>query len=189
MCLSSVTDLRFNRSSKLDHLLCIDRRGCYKKLMRESLERQQVSFLCEWSIIRDKQIPQCFPESWKKKYFKLISLYCFFVAVQLHGPVWLFATPWTTACQASPTSLSPWVCSNSCIALFKYLQHYSPGEERNGTWTRPGSMHDTGCLGLVHWDDPKGWYEEGGGRGIQDGEHVYTHGRFMMMNGKTNTVL
>ena len=29
----------------------------------------------------------------------------------------------------------------------------------------PGSMHDTGCLGLVHWDDPKGWCgrEEGGG--------------------------
>ena len=20
----------------------------------------------------------------------------------------------------------------------------------------PGSMHDTGCLGLVHWDDPEG---------------------------------
>ena len=29
----------------------------------------------------------------------------------------------------------------------------------------PGSMHDTGCLGLVHWDDPEGWYREGGGRG------------------------
>ena len=25
------------------------------------------------------------------------------------------------------------------------------------------SMHDTGCLGLVHWDDPEGWYGEGGG--------------------------
>ena len=25
-------------------------------------------------------------------------------------------------------------------------------------------MHDTVCLGLVHWDDPEGWYEEGGGR-------------------------
>ena len=24
-------------------------------------------------------------------------------------------------------------------------------------------MHDTGCLGLVHWDDPEGWYGEGGG--------------------------
>ena len=25
----------------------------------------------------------------------------------------------------------------------------------------PGSMHDTGCLGLVHWDKPEGWYGEG----------------------------
>ena len=38
-----------------------------------------------------------------------------------------------------------------------------------------GSMYDTGCLGLVHWDDPDGWDEEGGGRGFQDGEHMYTH--------------
>ena len=37
----------------------------------------------------------------------------------------------------------------------------------------PGSMHNTGCLGLVHWDDPEGWYGEGGGRRIQDGERVY----------------
>ena len=28
----------------------------------------------------------------------------------------------------------------------------------------PGSMHDTGCSGLVHWNDPEGWYGEGGGR-------------------------
>ena len=27
----------------------------------------------------------------------------------------------------------------------------------------PGSMHNTGCLGLVHWDNPEGWYREGGG--------------------------
>ena len=27
----------------------------------------------------------------------------------------------------------------------------------------PGSMNDTGCLGLVHWDDSEGWYREGGG--------------------------
>ena len=34
-------------------------------------------------------------------------------------------------------------------------------------------MHDTGCSGLVHWDDPEGWDREGGGRGVQDGEtHV-----------------
>ena len=53
----------------------------------------------------------------------------------------------------------------------------------------PGSMHDTGRSGLVHWDDPEGWYGEGGGRGVQDGEHVYTRGRFMLMYGKTNTIL
>ena len=53
----------------------------------------------------------------------------------------------------------------------------------------PGSMQDTGSLGLVHWDDPEGWYGEGGGWGVQDGEHVYTHGGFMFMYGKTNTIL
>ena len=32
--------------------------------------------------------------------------------------------------------------------------------------TSPGLMQDIGCLGLVHWDDPEGWYGEGGsGRG------------------------
>ena len=38
----------------------------------------------------------------------------------------------------------------------------------------PGSMHDTGCSGLVHWDDAEEWY---------------THGRFMLMYGKTDTIL
>ena len=43
----------------------------------------------------------------------------------------------------------------------------------------PGSMHDTGCLGLVHWDDPEGGYGEGGGKRVQDGDHRYTCGRFI----------
>ena len=51
------------------------------------------------------------------------------------------------------------------------------------------SMQDTGCLGLVHWDDPERWYEEGGGRGVQDWELVYNRGGFMLMYGKINTVL
>ena len=33
----------------------------------------------------------------------------------------------------------------------------------------PGLMHDTGCSGLVPWDDPEGSYGEGGGREVQDG--------------------
>ena len=52
-----------------------------------------------------------------------------------------------------------------------------------------GSMQDTECLGLVHWDDPERWYGEGGGRGVQDWELMYTRGGFMLMYGETNTVL
>ena len=42
--------------------------------------------------------------------------------------------------------------------------------------TSPGLMHNTGCLGLVHWDDPEEWYGEGGGsreEGSGWGTHVY----------------
>jgi len=53
----------------------------------------------------------------------------------------------------------------------------------------PGSMHDTRCSGLVHWDDPEEWYGEGGGRRVQDGEHMYTCAGFMSMYGKTNIIL
>ena len=50
-------------------------------------------------------------------------------------------------------------------------------------------MHDTGCSGLVYWDDPEGGDGERGGRGVQDREHVYTHGGFMLIYEKTSTVL
>ena len=53
----------------------------------------------------------------------------------------------------------------------------------------PGLMHETGCSGLVHWDDPEGWDGEGVGRGVQDGEHKYTPGRFTSVYGKTTTIL
>ena len=53
--------------------------------------------------------------------------------------------------------------------------------------TSPGSIHDTGCLGLVHWDDPEGWYGEGRGRRVQDGDHRC--GGFMLMYSRTNTIL
>ena len=40
----------------------------------------------------------------------------------------------------------------------------------------PGSMNETGCLGLVHWDNPEGW----------DGEHLCAHGWFMSIYGKNH---
>ena len=53
----------------------------------------------------------------------------------------------------------------------------------------PYSLHEAGCSGLVHWDDPEEWDVEGGGRGVQDGEHVYTRGGFMSRMAKTTTAL
>ena len=50
-------------------------------------------------------------------------------------------------------------------------------------------MHDTGCLGRVPWDDPVGRDGEGGGRGVQDGEHIYARGGSMSIYGKTPTIL
>ena len=50
----------------------------------------------------------------------------------------------------------------------------------------PGLMHETGCSMLAHWDDLEEWNGEGGGRGVHDGEHMYTHGLFMSMYGKNH---
>ena len=49
-----------------------------------------------------------------------------------------------------------------------------------------GAMHETGCSGLVHWDDPEGWDGEGGGVECQDGEHMYTSGWFLWMYAKNH---
>ena len=57
----------------------------------------------------------------------------------------------------------------------------------------PGSIHDAGCSGLVHWDDPEGWDgEEGGKESSGCGTHVHESescGGFVSMYGKTNTIL
>ena len=55
--------------------------------------------------------------------------------------------------------------------------------------TSPGSMHETGCSGLVHRDDPEGWDGEGGGGGRSGwGTHVHplTHVNVWQ---KTTTIL
>ena len=50
----------------------------------------------------------------------------------------------------------------------------------------PGLMHESGCSGLVHSDDPEGWDGEGGGKGVRNGGHMYTHGWFMSLYGKNH---
>ena len=52
--------------------------------------------------------------------------------------------------------------------------------------TRASWMHEAGHSKLVLWDNPEGRAGEGGGRGVQDEVHMYTHGWFMSMYGKNH---
>ena len=72
------------------------------------------------------------------------------------------------------------ICENSIeTCILSYMKQIAS----------PGLIHESGCSGLVHWDDPEGWDRELGGRGVQDGEHMYTRGGFMSVYGQTNTKL
>ena len=55
--------------------------------------------------------------------------------------------------------------------------------------TSAGVMHKVGHSKPVLWNNPEGWGGKGGGRGVQDGEQIYTCDRSMSMYGKTNTIL
>ena len=69
-----------------------------------------------------------------------------------------------------------WFERTALKRILSYMKHIAS----------PGSMHETGCSGPVHWDDPEGWDGERGGRGVKDGEHMYTHGWFMSKYGKNH---
>ena len=79
------------------------------------------------------------------------------------------------------------VCASSLQTLCHPMDCSLPGSSVHGILQ--ARMHDTGCLGLVHGDDPEGWYGEGGGRRVQDGEHMYTCDGFILIFGKTNTIM
>ena len=52
-----------------------------------------------------------------------------------------------------------------------------------------GSMQDTGSLGLVHWDDPEGWYGEGVGAGLRMGNTCTPVADSCQWMEKTTTIL
>ena len=52
-----------------------------------------------------------------------------------------------------------------------------------------GLMHEIGCSGPVHWDDPEGWDGEEGGRGVQDGETCTPMADSCQCMAKTTTIL
>ena len=55
--------------------------------------------------------------------------------------------------------------------------------------TSPSLMHDTGCSGPEHWDDPEGWEGEGGGRGFRMGNTCTPMADSCQCMVKTTTIL
>ena len=129
----------------------------------------------------------------------------FIVIVQSPSHVQLFVTPWTETHQASLVftisqnllklmSVESVMPSNHLILccplpllplIFPSISVFSNESIlciRWPKWIITRFMNQ-------HWADPEGWYREGGGRRVQDGEHVYTSGGFMLIYGKTNTIL
>ena len=55
--------------------------------------------------------------------------------------------------------------------------------------TSPGSMYETGCSGLVHWDDPERWDGEGGGGVFRMGDTCIPMADSCQCIAKTTTIL
>ena len=52
-----------------------------------------------------------------------------------------------------------------------------------------GSVHETGCSGSVHWDDPGEWDGEGGGGGFRMGDTCIAMADSCQCMAKTATIL
>ena len=52
--------------------------------------------------------------------------------------------------------------------------------------TSASSMHAAGQSNPLFWDNPEGWGEEGGGKGVQDGDHMYMN---QLIYGKATIIL
>ena len=50
-------------------------------------------------------------------------------------------------------------------------------------------MHEVRFLGVMHWDDPEGWDEEGGGRGFTMGNTCRPMADSCECMAKTTTIL
>ena len=61
----------------------------------------------------------------------------------------------------------------------------------NFDWSGPSEylLRQYGLCLFYFFKFKLGWNGEGGGRRVQDGEHMYTCGGFILIFGKTNTVM
>ena len=127
----------------------------------------------------------------------LISTYCeffSFLIISSFIPLWLVKILDMISVSLNYLDLSCGLSTLENVLSMLEKNVYSAAVRQNVLYLSIKSLwskviQDTGCLGLVHGDDPGRWYGVGSGRGVQDWELMYTRGWFMSMYGKTSTVL
>ena len=80
-------------------------------------------------------------------------------------------------------------CNETLEDLIPQFSHISSAPLNNPDLASPGSMYETGCSGMVHWDDPEGWEGEGGGRGFRMGNICTPMADSCECMAKTTTIL
>ena len=112
------------------------------------------------------------------------------VKVKSLSRVWLLVTPWTAAYQAPPSMgfsrqkywsgvpLPSWKGM-----LYKQSFFFFP---QNKLWTKEYWVITTLSEKFIMFIIKK---TEGGGRRVRDGEHMYACGWFILIFGKTNTIM
>ena len=112
---------------------------------------------------------------WILKYLVLDSIFFFFLPsiCKTEKETQMYRTDFWTLWEKARVGWSERTASKHV-----YYQVWNRRQSRLDAWDK--------CSGLVHWDDPEGWDGEGGGRGVQDGECIYTCGWFMSMYGRNH---
>ena len=88
---------------------------------------------------------------------------------------------WLLHCLSQPVATFKMIWDNGIeICIISYMKRI----------TNPGLVHDNRMLRAGALGRPRGMVRgEVGGRTVQDGEHMYTCGGFILIFGKTNTVM
>jgi len=132
-----------------------------------------LSFTISWSLLKLMCIESVMPSNHLILCHPLLLLPSVFPSIRSFLMSWLFTSGGQSIGASASASVLP-VNIQDCFLL---------------GLTGLISLQFKGLSFEQQLKSPEGWYGEGGGRGFQDGEHVYTRGGCMLMCGKTNKIL
>ena len=103
-------------------------------------------------------------------FYTVLILYFYSVSstvshIMIFSPMWYLKSSWD-CWSVLYSQINRMLVNHTCIYIRTHTSYWLLTiyfQRKTHTYVCPGSMQDTGSLGLVHWDDPEGWYGEVGG--------------------------